>query len=109
MKELTGTEKQIAWANDIREEMLRIYENALAAIDYEIDDEDNDEDTIEEFKSERAKLAAEFDEIISGQDSAAWWIDHRIAPPIKTGLSTVGYNDGCLYAIRSFLKRARRG
>lgn len=106
LPELTGTEKQIAWANQIRaaayEKRIAIRSSALRDADFELKNDPGcdwmfDQQTVEgggRFKSQQIvkKLKAEVlaalepmrDQIISdtesrffGVESARWWIDNR--------------------------------
>lgn len=106
MKELIGTEKQIRWAADIRSNMISWYELAIAEIDADIADEDNDPEDIEELKERREQIVSGFAKIIETIGSAAWWIDHRVADPEKFAGSM--YKPQYLYTVQQFVKRGVR-
>ena len=80
---LQGTEKQIAWAEDIRKTITDYYDqklNHLAEIHAD------DETKVEKYT--KAKEAMH--ETAESIDSAKWWIDHR--KPLAIGLGG-GYAD----------------
>lgn len=106
MKELIGTEKQIAWASKIRDDMIRWYDLALAELDEDIADEDNPEEDIAELKERREQIVAGFSKIVETVDSASWWIDNRVADPTK--LYTGFYKPQYLSTIQQFIKRGVR-
>lgn len=106
MKELIGTEKQIKWAADIRSNMIRWYELAIAEIDADIADEDNDPEDIEELKERRERIVSGFSKIVESIDSASWWIDHRVADPARAAGSV--YKPSYLVTVQQFVKRGLR-
>jgi len=108
MKELTGTEKQIRWAEDIRAGIVDMYNHALAHIDYNLADED-DASYIEEFTQRRERYVRQFSEILETKTAAAWWIDHRVAPAFRHPMDNdVSYNMECAGLFDRFIKRAFR-
>ena len=103
MKTLTGTEKQIAWAEKIRSEYLKWFDLAVAELDDDINDEDNDAETIEELKKDKAELVAAFSAVIEQKDSASWWIDRRTTDPAVVAGNF--YKPSYLPAIRRLLRK----
>lgn len=81
MKNLTGSEKQIAWANEIRANYTRWYDLAIADLDDDIADTENDEETIEDLTEQKDRIVSAFARILDEKTSAAWWIDHRASDP----------------------------
>ncbi|MBO5387603.1 MAG: hypothetical protein J6A59_05615 [Lachnospiraceae bacterium] len=77
MKTLKGTEKQIKWAESIRNKAVEIYN--------EIYSKSANKEMVDKF----------FNAYIFNNDSAGWWIDHRdyVACDIH---STMGFLDWCL-------------
>jgi len=73
LPELTGTEKQVAWANTIRVEYLN---KILEVINDSCSDnfEDNDKSEKDEY---RAKRIAPIDFLIQNHTDARFWIDNR--------------------------------
>jgi hypothetical protein len=65
---LTGSEKQVAWAEDIRAAMLPAFAPTLAA-------HLAANPRIPAARAERLRAAIAS---IAGQASASWWIDHRV-------------------------------
>lgn len=109
MKQLTGTEKQIRWAEDIRSGIVNMYEGALAHIDYELTDDGLSEEEIEAFTQRRERYVREFAEILDSKTSAAWWIDHRIAPVTRGPMDNeLAYHLDCSARFDTFIRRAAR-
>ena len=106
MKKLAGTTKQIAWANDIRSDMIRWYDLAIAEIDEDIADEDNAPEDIEKLTERREQLVAGFSRIIDSIDSASWWIDHRCEDPARA--AGIMYKPSYLATVQQFVKRGVR-
>ena len=106
MKELAGTPKQIAWANDIRSDMIRWYDLAIAELDEDIADEDNAPEVIEELTERRDQIVAGFSRIIDDIGSASWWIDHRCVDPAR--VAGIMYKPSYLYTVQQFVKRGVR-
>ncbi len=79
MDELTGTEKQVAWATDIREsamEKLDQKRNQMAAMVARHEAKGTPAQTIEPYR----RLVADLDEakeLLGNESSAEWWIGHR--------------------------------
>jgi len=108
MKELTGTEKQIRWAEDIRTGIVDIYNRALAHIDYNLSDED-DASYIEEFTQRRERYVRQFAEILDTKTSAAWWIEHRVSPALRHPADNyISFNMECAGLFDQFINRAFR-
>lgn len=103
---LTGSEKQIAWAEDIRRNYVTWYEMALDEIDADIADEDNEEEDIAELTTEKASMVAAFARVIETHSSASWWIEHRTTDPkVVAGAC---YKPSYLSAIRKLIRTADR-
>ena len=79
MKTLQGTEKQIKWAESIREKVISYYNESLTK-------------AINEQAAE--KIAALFDKYIFGNANAGWWIDHRFE--LESWRATIDYIDYCM-------------
>ena len=87
---LTGSEKQVAWAETIREAIIR---QADARLDEAIQAEPEDR------QAEATAMAAEVKRLIRAETKASWWIDNRgrpIADLIKPMVKQVmeAYNRG---------------
>ena len=80
---LQGTEKQIAWAEDIRKGIIDYYDQKL---NHMAEIHSDDEAKVEKYT--KAKEAMH--ETAESIDSAKWWIDHR--KPNAIGLGG-GYPD----------------
>ena len=106
MMELIGTEKQIAWAEQIRSDMVRWYEAALTELDADICDEENDPEDVAELQDRREQLTAGFSRIIDNADSASWWIDHRCVDPARAAGSM--YKPSYLATVEQFVRKAGR-
>lgn len=106
MKELIGTEKQIKWAADIRSNMIRWYELAIAEIDEDIEDEEDIAEVVAELKERREQIVSGFSKIIETVDSASWWIDHRVSDPGKAYAGF--YKPSYLATVEPFVKRGVR-
>ena len=77
--ELTGTPKQVAWANDIREKMVEGMKQALEHRIYMLrkyHSEQISEEKIEKFKEECLELLKY---MVETKTSAKWYIEHRSA------------------------------
>lgn len=74
MKKLTGTEKQIVWANDIRAELVRVI---TAEID-KTDEKVSKHPRIAERLREEARVSERaLTWLLDNATSASWWIDNR--------------------------------
>lgn len=80
---LQGSEKQVAWAEDIRKNVIDYYD---IKFDHLIQVHDDDEAKAEKY----AKAKEAMRETAESIDSAKWWIDHR--QPLAIGLGG-GYAD----------------
>lgn len=109
MKQLTGTEKQIRWAEDLRSRIVDMHEHALAHIDYELSDDGLSEEEIEAFTQRRERYVREFAEILGAATSAAWWIDHRVAPVIRSSMDNdLSYQIDCAGRFDTFIRRVSK-
>lgn len=109
MKQLTGTEKQIRWAEDIRSGIVNMYDGALAHIDYELSDDGLSEEEIEAFTQRRERYVREFAKILDAKTAAAWWIDHRVTPVIRSSMDNdLSYQIDCADRFDTFIRRAAR-
>lgn len=67
LPELKGTEKQVAWAETIRKNILEEIEKQMAEM-------------VEKGKTPTQEQLADFNaalDVVMGKQSASWWIDHR--------------------------------
>lgn len=79
LAELTGTEKQIAWATDIREKFTAAAKKLINDTEQEILDDIEDEvgdDWIEKDKARLAKYQTRTAEILNEVSRAGWWIEY---------------------------------
>lgn len=67
---LQGTEKQVAWAQDIRQSIIDCYDEKL---DHMVWAHSNDESKVEKYTKAKEAMRETAESI----DSAEWWIDHR--------------------------------
>lgn len=81
MKELIGTEKQISWANKIRNDYMNWYDHAIESMDEDIADDENTPEDIAELTEQKTEIVDKFARILGEKTSAAWWIDHHSADP----------------------------
>lgn len=86
---LQGTEKQVAWAEDIRQQIIDYYDKNL---DHLMELHYDDESKVEKYMKANEAMRETAESI----DSAKWWIDHR--KPLPIGLCG-GYADICKMAI----------
>ena len=80
---LQGSEKQVAWAEDTRKNVIAYYDEKFTHL---IEVHDDDEAKMEKY----AKAKEAMRETAESIDSAKWWIDHR--QPLAIGLGG-GYAD----------------
>lgn len=67
---LQGTEKQVAWAQDIRQSVIDYYD---AKFDHMLWLHSDDESRVEKYTKAKEAMRETSESI----DSAKWWIDHR--------------------------------
>lgn len=72
---LQGSEKQIAWAEDIRKKVIDYYDEKL---DHLMELHFDDDSKVEKYTKAKEAMRETAESI----DSAKWWIDHRIPLPI---------------------------
>ncbi len=78
---LTGSEKQIAWANTIRDRLIRAVEGFGAELDRQVEIRNHQEQWLTD--EERAEVHAIRERIaltlvwLASQTEARWWIDRR--------------------------------
>lgn len=103
---LTGSEKQIAWAEQIRSAYINWMDKAVEEIDEDIADENNVPEDIEELKERKASMIASFSTIVETKSSASWWINNRTTDPqvVAGGV----YKPSYLAAIRKLIRTASR-
>lgn len=79
MIEITGTEKQVAWASDIRARFIANAEKLIRETEQEIRDDIEDEvgdDWIEKDKARLNKYQTRTTEILNEVSCAGWWIEY---------------------------------
>lgn len=83
--ELTGTEKQVPWAESIRLEMRERFDGLVTKIGAEIENAGKpgtrsySESELEEAMNDLAQAHEVMDHILTTRTRASWWIDHRSA------------------------------
>lgn len=84
LPELTGTEKQTAWANDIRDRLFRAtsvvsviahFQNEAAA--GRVTDSDIDRIIAKHGELTEEVIGRVIAEVFSAHTAASWWIEHR--------------------------------
>lgn len=79
MIEITGTEKQVAWATDIRAKFIAKAEALIKKAEQDILDDIEDEVDDEWIQKDKARLAnyqARTAEILNEVSRAGWWIEY---------------------------------
>lgn len=104
MIEIIGTEKQVAWATEIREKFIANAEELIKETEQEILDDIEEEVGDEWIQRDRAKLArwqTRTAEILNEVSRAGWWIEYgqgdadcviREFDSVKRGVALGGVN-----------------
>lgn len=87
---LSGSEKQIAWAEKIRHEFLK---DAKAEVDASV--------------GQKKKVLHGYYNFFCSRNSAAWWIDNR--EQMKRGIYSIAYDKLFLDEIKDFVLAERSG
>lgn len=79
LPELSGTERQVAWANTIRQQVIDFIDGQMdKAIKHMARDKEDDlEDRVKSWEEGLDMMARTREYIVSTYTRASWWIDHR--------------------------------